>query len=591
MKTIQAEQWGIRPDTGEDCTAAFARLLGENPRATEFVLAPGRYDFDAAHAARRDYALSNSDIVSPRHLSLQLCGMEDVVFNGNGAQLVFHGQTMPFTVDQSQGVTIKNLTIDWAVPLTAEGEIIAAAPDFIDVAIDPALFPHEVADDTLYFTGEGWREPVWPWGNTEFDARTGKVAFGRGDTFPKTTQALLPSGAVRFYGNFTGAQPQPGNVLVLRHGQRVHAGIFMQNSAQLAVEDVTLHATRGLGILAQFCEDLHFCRVSLLPNRAKGRRFASGHDDGIHLSANSGTVTVDQCSFLGLMDAPLNLHGIAAKIEAVEGGRTLQGRFMHSQSNNFDQWALPGQTVAFLDGQDMHQLAQGNVKRFVLCTPETFCLEFEDDLPADVQAGASLENLSRTAALICRNNWFGSCRARSLLVCTPQPVLIENNLFESAGAAILIAGDASTWYESGRCQKVTIRGNHFADCCLTSHYLGGEAIISIHPELPHPRAEHPCHRNITIENNLFETSHARLLYALCTAGLRFCRNRVFRSYTYPPRCQEQQRVTLELCTDAAVGDNLLVGRVVGQGDITRPEPSAKTTGCAKAALFKKEETL
>lgn len=565
MRTVWAQQWGVHPDTGRDSTQLFARMLQQNPANVHIVLQAGRYDFFAEQAEKKEYYLSNSDVVNPRRLSIQLSHMENVVLDGGGAELIFHGQTMPFTVDRSCQVTIKDLTIDWDIPLTAEGRVLRAEKKYIDLAIDPVLYPHEVGGGRLWFTGDGWREPLWDWGHTEFSAQTGKVAFGRGDTFPPTTQRRLTGGAIRFYGEFQ-AIPQPGNFIVLRHGQRIHAGIFIQDSADVTVEDVTIHATGGLGILVQFSKNLRFSRIRMLPNRAKGRRFASGHDDGIHLSANSGTVTVEECSFLGLMDDPLNLHGVAAQLETRMDDQTVRGRFMHCQSKGFPQWALPGHTVAFLEAGDMHEIARRQVKSFELQTPEHFLMRLEKPLPKTVGAGASLENLSRTAALVCRNNYFGSCRARSVLFSTPQPVLVENNVFESAGAAILIAGDASTWYESGSCRDVTIRNNFFADCCLTSEYLGGEGIISIHPELPRPRAEFPCHQNVSIENNVFQTADARVLYALCTSGLRFCGNRVLRSYTYPTRCPLKKRVTLEHCTDVTMRGNIFVGDVAGTWD-------------------------
>jgi hypothetical protein len=44
-------------------------------------------------------------------------------------------------------------------------------------------------------------------------------------------------------------------------------------------------------------------------------------------------------------------------------------------------------------------------------------------------------------------------------------VLIENNRFPSSGSAILIAGDANAWYESGAVRDVTIRGHVFGESC------------------------------------------------------------------------------------------------------------------------------
>ena len=89
-----------------------------------------------------------------------------------------------------------------------------------------------------------------------------------------------------------------------------------------------------------------------------------------------------------------------------------------------------------------------------------------------------------------------------LLVSTPGKVVIEGNHFESSGSAILIAGDANNWYDSGAVKDVLIRNNVFAAPCLTSLYQFSEAVIGIYPEIPDPEAsEAKFHRNIEIGGN------------------------------------------------------------------------------------------
>ena len=107
------------------------------------------------------------------------------------------------------------------------------------------------------------QEPVWKWGNTEFDVHTHKVAWRSGDTFPPTWQEQLANGLVRFHGNFE-RRPGEGNFLVLRHGKRIHAAVFMKDSADITMEEMTVYHSGGLGFLAQFCENLTFRRIQML---------------------------------------------------------------------------------------------------------------------------------------------------------------------------------------------------------------------------------------------------------------------------------------------------------------------------------------
>ena len=64
-----------------------------------------------------------------------------------------------------------------------------------------------------------------------------------------------PRGACRLHRRF-GRRPAVGNVLVLRHSERDHAGVFVVDSRDVTVENVDLYHCAGLGLLAQFTENL-----------------------------------------------------------------------------------------------------------------------------------------------------------------------------------------------------------------------------------------------------------------------------------------------------------------------------------------------
>lgn len=554
-RRVEAAAFGILPDTGEDSGAKLQALLDANREDAELVLAPGRYDFYPSSAQKRPFPMSNSDEEGERRISLLLEDMRRVTIDGRGAELVFHGQLTPLALYRCREILIRGVSIDFAVPLSAEGTVIRACEAFADLAIDAELFPHGVSQGKLLFQGEGWEEPVWQAGHMEFDPEHDTVAYGRGDRFPATWQEQLPDGAVRFRGDFSAGMPKVGNVVVLRHSRRLHCGIFVNECEDAALEDVSLHASGGLGILCQFSENLRFTRVSVVPNRKKGRRFVCGHDDGIHLSNNRGEIIIEDCRFLGLMDDPVNLHGTSARIETVEEPRTIIGRFVHPQSKGFPRWAEPGQAIAFVRSASLERVGHGTVKDYRLITRETFVLTLEESVPSDVRPGDAMENGSNTASLLCRRNHFGGCRARGLLVCTPKPVLVEENRFDSSGAAILIAGDAGDWYECGGCRDVTIRGNTFSEACLTSDYEGGDAVISIHPNLTRPLREAPYHRRIRVEDNVFYTAGDPVLYAKSASEITFRGNRILFSRRYPPRKSGNTLFAFDHCTDVTLEGN------------------------------------
>ena len=325
-------------------------------------------------------------------------------------------------------------------------------------------------------------------------------------------------------------------------------------------EDLNVYHTAGLGILAQYSENLTYRNVNCVPNEAKGRMLA-GHDDGFHYSNYKGQILVDHCRFHGLMDDPINVHGTGVRIIS-KSGAMHRCRFMHHQSEGME-WARAGDEIAFIDHNTMQTVGKGRVKSFTKIDVKDFDLELEQAAPASINADDGLENLTWTPAVTITNSFFGSCRARGILISTPGKVVIENNLFESSGTAILIAGDANYWYETGAVKDVTIRGNVFRAPCLTSLYQFCEAVISIFPEIPIVNPALPYHRNITITGNEFHLFDYPILFAKSVQGLEFSHNRLIRSYDFEPFHSRKAGLTFDSCSRVKVVNNMQEGTILG----------------------------
>jgi hypothetical protein len=143
------------------------------------VFPKGRYDFWPEGGVEKVYFESNTTDNNPKRLAIFIEGFAGLTLEGGGSTFVFHDRIQPFTIDGSTGVTIRNLSIDWDIPLSAEAVVAAATADYIDLRIDERQFPHVVEDGRLVFTGEGWRSP---WRSAmEFDGKTLQVVPGTGD--------------------------------------------------------------------------------------------------------------------------------------------------------------------------------------------------------------------------------------------------------------------------------------------------------------------------------------------------------------------------------------------------------------------------
>lgn len=564
---ISVADFGLKPDSRVNATPYVQKAIEACRRqpGSTLVFPKGRYDFWAQHAIERPYSESNTYPNNPKTLAILLEKVTNLTIDGQGSVFIMHGRMQPLTLDHSENISLKNFTVDWEIPLTAQGEVIRTTPDYMEVKIDAVQYPYIIENSKLTFVGEGWKSAVWS--IMQFDPKTGFVLPQTGDNLGwRPYHALeVEPGIVRLADPKNEANknfPVPGTILVLRHNSRDHAGIFIYHSNHTQLSNVTLHHTGGLGILSQYSKDIAFDDVHIVPNATKGR-FFSGHDDGFHFMGCSGLLKIENCSWAGLMDDPINIHGTCSRIMEVLSPTRLKCKFMQNMSEGME-WGRPGEKIGFIEHQTMHTAATGSMTRFEALNPSEFIIELSEPLPAGVGAGHVIENLTCTPDAEIRNCHFGSCRARGLLVSTPGKVVIEDNVFESSGSAILIAGDANAWYESGAVKDVLIRRNEFRYPCNSSLYQFCEAVISIDPEIPTPDVRYPYHRNIRIVDNTFHLFDYPILFARSVDGLTFSDNTLIRNTNYLPYHYRKEGITLEACKKVIISGNKVEGEVLGR---------------------------
>jgi hypothetical protein len=565
--TVRISDFGLKPDTRENAVRIVQQALEVcKTKANPVLVFPkGRYDFWPQYAVEKLYYESNTDVIPFRRCAILIEKMKNLTIDCTGSDFIYHDRIQPFTVDKSTNIVIKNVSIDWDIPLTAQAEIIGVTDSYIDVAINTHESPYIIEKDKLVFVGEGWKSR-W-WGVMEFERDTKFVAPGTGDAgclgsgYQNYKAQELKTGLVRLNYNFK-RKPAKGNWLVLRHSARDHAGTFIIDSRNVTILDMNMYHNAGLGILSQYTENLTFRNVNCVPNLFKNR-ILSGHDDGFHYSNCKGLITIDNCHFLALMDDPVNVHGTSVRIMEKKDDKTLICKFMHGQSIGFI-WARKGEKVGFIENEAMNTIGSATVNKFTALSPELFEITFADPIPGSVLVGDALENLTCIPDVIIQNSFFGSNRARGILMSTPGKVIIENNIFESSGSAILIAGDANGWYESGAVSDVVIRNNKFNDPCMTSMYQFCEGIISIYPEIPAPDLKKPFHRNIRIEGNEFNPFDFPVLYAKSVDGLTFTDNKLIRSTRYQPFHERKSTFTFEDCLNVKIAGNSFEGEVLGK---------------------------
>jgi len=551
MKKVLASDFGVLP--GQKCSIrSISEMLKAVGSGSEIIFEQGTYRFDVTNTAKRSYPMSNTYPTPERSVGILLDGMRDITLDFSGSELIFNGWQTPFAIDGCKKIRLKNFSIDWEIPTSAEGRVIAADEKRILLEIDNKLYPHYVKDQKLIFTGDGWEHSYW--GAMEYGADL-HVREDSGDKIWGASFSAVDENTVEMLGNFP-LPPLAGNYLALRFGPRTEAGVYCQDSEDIEFENINLYSSCGICFLVQFTKNITVSNVAVVPNSKRGRKIVSGHDDALHFSNCSGKIKVSGCRFRGMFDDAMNVHGTSAVIKEITG-RKIKGAFCEHSSVAFDSYAKPGDIILFSERTSLNAIGECAVKSYRLINNTEFEIEFETDLPENVKVDDAIENLTNTPELIFENNYVGSARARGILVTTPRKVVIKNNVFDTSGTAILMSGDANGWFESGACKDMIICDNYFTNHCLSSRYQFCEGVISFYPVIGDPEACKGYHENITITRNCFEIKSQRVLYATCVKNLSFTDNTIIQSKKYSD--EETSFVLLEHCSGINISGNKYFG--------------------------------
>lgn len=579
--TYDLADYGVRPDSGENSAPIIREAIKEiraesGGRNIRIVLPAGRYDFHAEGASQREYYISNHDQPNPKSVGIVLEDMHNVTFEGNGAELIFHGRMLPVAVVDCRRCTVRDLSIDFANPHISQVRVVENDTEAGMITYEVAPWvEYEIRDSMFVAKGEGWEHnPSW---GIAFEGDTKRVLYNSGDiglgtrrvaeVAPRTIRAPWRNPAL-----------VEGTVVAFRGYGRPAPGIFLYRNTDTSLENVTVHYAEGMGLLAQVCDGITLDRFSVALRGDDDPRYFTTQADATHFSGCKGRIVSCGGLYEGMMDDAINVHGTYLRVSSREDDHTLTADYMHGQSYGF-VWGHAGDEVQFIASRTMEIAAGRNVissieavdapvdkgvKRFRI----TFEKPLDEAIGRDGEA-FGIENLEWTPEVLFADNVIRNNRARGALFSTPRRTVVEDNLFDhTSGTAILLCGDCNGWYETGACRDVTIRRNRFINA-LTSMYQFTNAVISIYPEIPelHNQTQY-FHSGIVIEDNEFETFDMPILYAKSVDGLVFRRNVVRQNSDYAQMHWNTHRFLFERVANDVIGDNSFEGGA-GEHDVAR----------------------
>ncbi|WP_054010335.1 right-handed parallel beta-helix repeat-containing protein [Arthrobacter sp. ERGS1:01] len=572
---VRVTDFGADPSGAADSAYAVydaivhARGLG-TPATIEFP--HGRYTLYPEDAPKRELYVSNTvgrfEEFKVKNIGILLEDMHDVIVEGNGSELTFHGRATQFAAIRSSDVTIRNFSTDWHAPLVLDLTVLASGVEdgfgFRDIKLLAGV-GHVIDGATATFTGEpspATGVPSWSHGPevaTEWQNQIRELASGL--TLRSPLPLWIGSRSVTDLGNnvlrvrydSAGDPGDAGKVYELRQRPRDTPGGFVWESERVELKNLALGYLHGFGIVGQLSRDLSLDGITLRAKPGTWRQTA-GLADFIQLSGVAGKAQITNCLFDNPHDDPINIHGTYVQVEAIDRDtRTVTLKYMERDTAGFPQF-YPGDELRFVrratmlsDGAEDYRVVAvtGPNGRDTAHDLERMTATVDKELPADLAVGSYVaENMTYTPEVYIAGNTFKSTPTRGILVTTPKPVLIERNHFDQMGmASIYISADADYWYESSGVTNATIRNNVF------DRPASGWAAIWFDPTNAESEPARTVHGNIRIDANRFMLpAGGSLVRGKSVAGLSFTNNHVGH---YAPTVETPAHPTPELFDFAA----------------------------------------
>ncbi len=532
-KIINAKDYGIYPNTFENIAPLLNKMVVEIAHfpLVKLVFEKGRYDIWPESSPKREYFISNTSTEREcpskiKTIALLFENFKDIVIEGNGALFMIHGKMINFAFDHCENIKIQNISFDYERPTMSELTFDEVTDRMIIAIINPSS-TYAVIDNKLKCYGEAWTKKHDH--TILIDPELFAFYYSKFSPLRKSKATELAPFKIKFEGDYSRFKFKKGQVLTVRDPIRDQVGAFIAYSKNVVLQNVQMHYMHGMGIINQFNENVTLDKVIVKPRKETGRKIAA-FADCFHFSGCKGQIIIENCETGGGHDDPVNVHGTHLKITERIANNKINIRFMHGQTYGLDAF-FKGDTLDFVHAKSLQIYGTAQVKEVKKINDRDLQLTLTNTIPKGFKEGDVVENVTWTPSVIIRNNYFSGTNTRGVLLTTRKKAVIENNTFFRTGMhAILIANDASSWYESGSVRDVTIRGNRFVDCAYNQ--VPNNYIINIWPENHKMIPDYYVHKNITIENNIFETFDTPILRAKSTSGLIFRNNKIVHTDTF-----------------------------------------------------------
>ncbi len=538
----------------------------------KLVFPKGEYHFYPTFAPDKYCAITNNDNGLKR-TAFPLIGFKNFEIEGNGSEFIFHGKMLPFIIEESSNLTIKNLSVNWEVPFSLEGEVIANDPAEMSFDIKVKT-PYKAKNGHLYISLEREDSPyerkygyrfagpekydlavgqniVW---DTKTMAPIYKTANYSGSGHDILEAKEISKGIVRIYSPYKEIPPR-GSVFCAKGEylfNRTSPAFRLFKNKNTSLININVHHAGAMGLIAERCETITLDGFNVVLKEGEGRMVTTTAD-ATHFCNCRGLITIKNCTFENMLDDATNIHGTYVRVNKVIDDYRLAVETYHPHQNGY-LFGEAGDSVQIIHKNTLQPTTGVLVLKDVERVNEKISiLTFNEPIKGKVDNYYGIENVSWYASAILENNIVRNNRARSFLISTPRKVVVRNNHLSSQMASLRITGDLGLWNESGPCDSLIIENNLFEDCVY-----GGtrQSVIMIDPQYAsNEDIQGKYSRNIIIRNNSFKTFDSGLLLAISVDGLVFKNNKIEQTTTYLPVFPDNPNLNIINCNKVEIGGN------------------------------------
>jgi len=427
-----------------------------------------------------------------------------------------------FVVNECDTISFKGLIFKYDIPTSLSGKIIAKAGGALTLEIS----------DGAAISGNEYVTVVNSFNKNGIITKTFEQYAASCFPIEKLSENTLKVSGLDANGL---RNLSVGSYACLRLSTSSNYVFEVSHTTNVTFDTLTIRNSLNGGMLVTGrCGNVALRNVTVKPEN--DNTLMSTNADILHISDMGGSLTVENCHFEKPGDDCVNVHGMAYKVDHVNGNSATVSapRFSFSSS-----WGKAGDVIEFFDAETFASLGTATIQS-ISENVYTF-----DKIPEGVKAGTVISNASMHPSVVIRDTRVENNRARGFLLQTDN-VTVENCYFKNTLlAAILIAPDLDLWYEMSPARHILIQNNTFESC-------GGSAAGVIQLSADHDdfskRYPSYIHSDIRIVGNTFISTKSKpALYGVCVEHLTFAENDFteFTNGTY---------ATLTFCDNVTLGE-------------------------------------